>query len=319
MPESKDQLTSVVILSYKKFAETTAACFRSLTGDPQFSEWDVIIVDNDSGLETQKSLIELASQQSNVRLVLNKENLGFAGGMNTGLREAFGDVICLLNSDTMVATDAVGRMANRLRSEERVGLVGPVTNAAGNEQKIYLETEGPGELIIREGERYADAGSGGKVLAYRLDFCAVALKREVYEAIGGLDESFGRGYYEDFDYSLSAKAAGFQLEVAEDAFVYHQGSASFGPISSEMKALIATNKKRVIQKHGRSTNFPHIRDANLSVLRQYAEHMNAGRPPPEYRIRNRLSLAAAEQPRSPIKKWRYNRRLLSVSGSLRRD
>lgn len=312
VPELSDKKISIVILSYKKFAETTEACFRSLTLDPQFPEWEMIIVDNDSGLDTQRPLEKLADQHSNIRLVLNETNLGFAGGMNTGLREATGDVICLLNSDTMAATGAIERMANRLRSDERVGLVGPVTNAAGNEQKIFIESEGPGELVISEGERFANSGAGGRILAYRLDFCAVVLKREVFEAIGGLDENFGRGYYEDFDYSLSARAAGFDLEVADDAFIYHQGSASFGPVSSDMKALIAANKSRIMQKHGRSTHFPHVRDANLSVLRQYVEQMEAGQPPPDYRIRNRLRLARAEQPRGPIKRWRYKRRLALV-------
>jgi GT2 family glycosyltransferase len=311
-----NQNISVIILSYKKFAETTAACFRSLTLDPQFPEWEVIIVDNASGPDTRQSLKKLADQYSTVRLVLNETNLGFAGGMNAGLREATGDVICLLNSDTMAATGAMGRMANQLRGDKCVGLVGPVTNAAGNEQKIFLESEGPGEQVIAEGERFANCGSGEKILAYRLDFCAVAIKREVVEAIGGLDESFGRGYYEDFDYSLRAKLAGFELEVAEDAFIYHQGSASFGPVSSEMKALIAANKDRITQQHGRSTLFHHVRDANLSVLRQYAEQMKVGQSPPDYRIRNRLKLAEAEQPRSPLKRWRYKRRLASVIRSL---
>ena len=134
----------------------------------------------------------------------------------------------------------------------------------------------------------------------------------MYEAIGGLDEGFGRGYYEDFDYSLHARKAGFELAVAEDAFVYHQGSASFGAVSKEMKALIAANKRRVIDRHGADTVFPHVRDANLSVLRQYADQQEAGSPSPISRIRNRMEFANAEQPRSPLKRWRYSRRRSAV-------
>jgi hypothetical protein len=83
-----------------------------------------------------------------------------------------------------------------------------------------------------------------------------------------------------------------------------------------MKALIADNKKKIIEKHGRSTVFHHVRDANLSVLRQYIEQTNAGRLPAPYRIRNRLRLARTEQPRSPLKRWRYERRLAAVIRSL---
>ena len=313
MTDPAKPLTSVIILSYRKFEQTTAACFRSLTLDPQFPDWEVIIADNDSGPETRRALAELGEQFPAARLLLNESNLGFAGGMNSGLREATGDVICLLNSDTVIAEGAIGRLADRLRAERRLGLAAPVTNAAGNEQKIYLSTEASPEAVIREGAQYANCGPGGRIRAYRLDFCVVALSREVYEAIGGLDEAFGRGYYEDFDYSLRAMNAGFDLEVAEDAFVYHQGSASFGSANKEMKALIAENKRRLIEKHGTDTIFPHLRDANLSVLRQYTERMAAGEFPPAYRIRNRLQLASSGQPRGPLKRWRYRRRLAEVS------
>jgi len=282
------------------------------TRDPQFPTWEVLIVDNDSGAETRRSLAALKEEFPAVRLVLNDTNRGFAGGMNSGLSSAGGDVICLLNSDTVISDGAIGRLAERLRGDSKLGMAGPVTNSAGNEQRIFVSDQSSEKLILDEGTRYANCGWSGQILAYRLDFCAVALKREVYAAIGGLDEGFGRGYYEDFDYSLLAKKAGFELAVAEDAFVYHQGSASFGSVSPEMKALIASNKRRVIERHGADAVFPHVRDANLSVLRQYAEQLEAGFPPPTFRVRNRMAFADAEQPRSPFKRWRYRRRRSAV-------
>jgi GT2 family glycosyltransferase len=307
---------SVVILSYKKFEQTTSACFRSLVLDPQFSNWELIIVDNASGIETRRSLEALQRDFPTIRLVLNETNMGFAGGMNAGLKEATGDVICLLNSDTMVGDGAIGRLAQSLYDDGKLGMAGPVTNAAGNEQNIFVPDQGSVESIVSAGARFANSGSGGRILAYRLDFCAVALKREVYEAIGGLDEAFGRGYYEDFDYSLRAKIAGFDLGVAEDAFVYHQGSASFGSVNKETKALIAANKRRLIETHGPETVFPHVRDSNLSVLGQYADQLGTGQSPSTHRIRNRLALASVEQPRSPFKRWRYRRRLAAAERKL---
>ena len=232
---------SVVILSYKKFEQTTLACFRSLALDPQFASWEVVIVDNDSGPDTRIALSALNEEFPTIRLVLNETNLGFAGGMNCGLRETDGDIICLLNSDTVIAQGAIDRLAQCLRGEGNIGMAGPVTNEAGNEQKIFISDRSSIESVIDEGTRYANCGPGGRILAYRLDFCAVALRRDLVETIGGLDEGFGRGYYEDFDYSLLARKAGFDLAVAEDAFVYHQGSASFGSVSKEMKALIAAS------------------------------------------------------------------------------
>jgi GT2 family glycosyltransferase len=310
-------ITSVVILSYKNFEQTTQACVRSVLRDPMCSQWEIIIVDNDSGPETRRSLTEFANEFPAVRILLNERNLGFAGGMNSGLVEATGDIICLLNSDTMVAEGAIGRLADRLRANDRLGLAGPVTNAAGNEQKIFVEPAASVDDILTAGRRYMNSGPSEDITAYRLDFCAVALKRQVFDEIGGLDEQFGRGYYEDFDYSLRAKRAGFDLEVAEDAFVYHQGSASFSSVSKELKTMIKANKHRLIRKHGRATLFPHLRDANLSVLRQYAGRLGSGQSVEKYRIRNRLLLAQADRPRSLIKRWRYLRRLAAVEKSLR--
>ena len=307
---------SVVILSYKKFAQTTSACFRSLARDPQFPTWEIVIVDNDSGAETRRSLAALTEEFPFVKLVLNETNRGFAGGMNSGLSSVGSDVICLLNSDTVIADGAIGRLAVRLRGDSKLGMAGPVTNTAGNEQKIFVSDQSSVESILREGTRYASCGPGGRILAYRLDFCAVALKREVNEAIGGLDEAFGRGYYEDFDYSLLARKVGFELAVAEGAFVYHQGSASFGSASKEAKALIAANKRRLTRKHGADTVFLHVRDTNLSNLGQYADQLAIRLSPPTYRIRNRLALANAEQPCSSFKRWRNRRRLATVERKL---
>ena len=132
---------SVVILSYMKFEQTTFACFRSLMLDPQFSNWEIIIVDNDSGMETRRSLAALKQEFPTVHLVLNETNMGFAGGMNVGLKEAKGDVICLLNSDTMIADGAIGRLAQRLQDDSELGMAGPVTNVAGNEQKIFISDQ----------------------------------------------------------------------------------------------------------------------------------------------------------------------------------
>jgi GT2 family glycosyltransferase len=306
---------SVVVLAFNRFTETTGRCLASLSEDPDFPSWEVHVIDNGSRQDERKILLDSQLLYPHMRVVLLQENLGFPGGMNVGLRESTGDPIFLIGSDTVVPPGTIGRLTATLRDHPEGGLISPVTNAAGNEQRIFIEGGLPLSGQLQQGREFVEASAFGSVAAYRLDFCCVGLQRKVYEKIGGLDEAFGLGYYEDFDYSLRARAEGFEILVAETAFVYHEGSASFGAAKERQKALIRHNKALLLKKHGRTTLLPHVRDANLSVLEQYARMIEGGRAPPTLRIVNRLKLAEADLPRGPLKRWRYLRRL----GALRQQ
>lgn len=309
-------VTSVIVLSYNKFAETTGRCLDSLADDPAFSSWDVVVVDNASDQKTRSSLAAAAEKYPSLRLILSETNRGFAGGMNLGMRQARGDVFILLNSDTIVPPGTTARIADTIRARPEIGLLGPVSNAAGNEQGIFTRSTRPQDAIA-EGIEFANAAHGRPPIpAYRLDFCCVALRRDAYESVGELDENFGRGYYEDFDYSLRVRNAGLDLAILEDAFIYHQGSASFKELGKETRNLIARNKALLLEKHGKGIKFPHSQDANLSVLNQYLRMSQVGQPPPQYRLLNRLALAKADRPRSWWKRWRHDRRVAQVEQSL---
>jgi GT2 family glycosyltransferase len=309
-------VTSVIVLSFNKFSETTGRCLDSLAEDPEFSGWDVIIVDNASDQKTRISLATAGEKFPSVRLILSETNRGFAGGMNLGMRRARGDVFILLNSDTIVPPGTIARITHAIRSRPEIGLLGPVTNAAGNEQGIFTKSARVQDAIS-EGIEFANAvDSLLPIPVYRLDFCCVAMRRDVCQTVGELDESFGRGYYEDFDYSLRVRNAGFELAILEEAFIYHHGSASFKELGREIRKLIARNKALLLEKHGKGIKFPHSRDANLSVLNQYALMSEAGHPPPRYRVLNRLALAKADRPRSWWKRWRHDRRVAKVEQSL---
>jgi len=305
---------SIIVLGYTRFAETTGPCLESLARDPDFPSWDVILVDNGTD-ETVRALSQQAAvTYPTLRLLRLDVNAGFAGGMNAGLRIARGDPIMLLNSDLKVPAGMIGRLAAALRSHPEAGLIAPVTNAAGNEQHIFTD---PAQDVMRQGHAFADAADNGCVMPYRLDFCCVALSRKAYEILGGLDEAFGPGYFEDFDYSLRAKRAGFDLLVAENVFVYHEGSASFGRASRAKKALMARNRRLLLERHGGEVRLVNRRETNLAVLAQYAAAAEVGRPPPPLRVANRMRLAVTDVPKGPFKRWRYRRRVAAVARRLR--
>ena len=307
---------SIIILSFNNYQETTGKCLDVLSADSDFRNWEVIVVDNASDANTQQQLAEAKHRYPEVNFVYNSQNVGFAAGNNIGIRLATGDIFILLNSDAFPPPGMLGRLVEHFAHDTQLGMVGPVTNAAGNEQCIYTKSNNMEEKIM-EGLLYASSGERMTLSAYRLDFCCVAIPRHVFKLVGGLDEDFGRGYYEDLDYSLRVKAAGYRVEVAEDTFVYHRGSSSFGKIPRETKVLLKRNKRLIIQKYGAGVIFPHVRQANLAILSQYLGKKTAGVEVPRYKISNRLQLAQSGLPKSWFKRWRYLRAVATIEKSLR--
>lgn len=306
---------SIVLLSYNYFNETTKLCFESLTRDPDFDRWELIVVDNGSDDDTPEQLRSLQAAYPSICFIFNKKNLGFAGGINTGIRHANGEIILLLNSDTICPKGMINRLAVYCEKDKSLGMIGPVTNAAGNEQAIYTSSQGVDSKTM-EGLQYANSSGQTSLNAYRLDFFCVAIVREALERTGLLDEGFGRGYYEDFDYSLRMKEEGFRLFVAEDAFVYHRGSTTFGRLPHETRELMRRNKRRIIEKHGTTTVFPHKRECNLSILAQYVDKIERGDEVSQYRIMNRLQGARHDRPKNWVKKWRYLYKVRAVAQRL---
>lgn len=306
---------TVIILSFNNFDETTGKCLKALATDPDFNTWEVIVVDNASASETLQKLDEAKHSYPNVTFIFNSQNIGFAAGNNIGINVSSGDIVILLNSDAFPTPGMLGKLTEHFVRDNQLGMAGPVTNAAGNEQCIYTKAVSMEEKID-EGLRYASSGNSDTLPAYRLDFFCVAISRHVLEIVGLLDEDFGRGYYEDLDYSLRVKAAGFRLGVAEDVFVYHRGSTSFGKIPSEIKALLKRNKRLILNKHESGVEFQHVRQTNLAILFSYLNSKIEGTEVPVYRLANRLLLAHSELPRSWFKRWRYLHSVAKIEKAL---
>jgi GT2 family glycosyltransferase len=115
---------------------------------------------------------------------------------------------------------------------------------------------------------------------------------------------------------LRVKQAGFELAVAEDVFIYHRGSASFGKVPHETRELLKRNKQRIIKKHGSDVLFLHVRESNLAILAQYTQKKIEGEIVSEYRIRSRMEYAYSNQPRSWFKRWRYLNRVKKLADKL---
>ena len=245
---------SVIVLTYDNL-EFTQACLHSLEVHTQYPNWELLLVDNASNDGTQEFLADYAERNPRARLTQNEQNLGFAAGNNRGLEAADGEYLVILNNDTYVTRGWLLDLIRHMRRDPKLGLVGPVTNNIGNEAKIPIEYADMDEMqraAVAYTSKHARQELDARVVAF---FCA-AMPRSVYERMGGLDERFGLGFFEDDDYCRRVEQAGFRIAIAEDVFVHHHLSASFSKLDDEKKQELF-DRNRVLYEEKWGTWQPH--------------------------------------------------------------
>ncbi|MCK4446336.1 MAG: glycosyltransferase [Candidatus Marinimicrobia bacterium] len=216
---------TIIILTYNAL-EYTKQCIQSIQEHTNYP-YEIIFVDNHSTDGTKRYLRQLVSKYPNYKLIANKQNKGFAAGNNQGMKSAKGEYILLLNNDVLVSDGWLERMVACAEADNSIGIVGPITNWISGLQKVkdvpYDDPKDFSDYAARIAKQYNKKYTPRR----RIAGFAMLIKRDVYEKIGGLDEQFGSGNYEDDDYCLRAKEAGFTIMVAEDVFIHHFGSKSF--------------------------------------------------------------------------------------------
>ena len=228
----------------------TRMSVESVLACTEYPDYELIVVDNGSADGTPEYLLQVAERNPHVRLVLNEENAGFARACNQGLALADGDVLVLLNDDTLVTPGWLPRLIAPLR-DPQTGLAGAVTNRIGNEAEIPVTYRTWGQLLDfarARGQTHAEQVFDIGTLTM---FC-LALRREVFARIGPLDQRFEIGMLEDDDYSRRVREAGLRLVCAEDAFVHHFGETSFGKLvpTGRYGEILEENKRRFEEKWG---------------------------------------------------------------------
>ncbi|HXF44798.1 MAG TPA: glycosyltransferase, partial [Burkholderiaceae bacterium] len=236
---------SVVVLTYNNLA-LTQRCLQSLVDASDYPNLELIIVDNASTDGSRGWLHEFAARRPGTRLILNDRNLGFAAGNNVGLREATGEFLVVLNNDTQVTHGWVRTMLKHFRRHPRLGILGPVTNNIGNEAKIDIEYATAEEMAERAAEYTLRRGGRLHPLRTAAFFC-VMLRADVYRQVGDLCEDFQIGFFEDDDYCRRVEAAGWDIACAEDVFVHHELSASFGKLPGEERQRLFERNLRLYE------------------------------------------------------------------------
>ncbi|MFH1851403.1 MAG: glycosyltransferase [Candidatus Neomarinimicrobiota bacterium] len=266
--QQKPPLASIIILTWNGI-DYTRKCVESIRTNTRYP-YEIIFVDNGSSDGTREYLADLVAGQRNFQLIANAGNHGFAAGNNQGMAAARGDYLVLLNNDVLVPEGWLERLVNCARLDQSIGLVGPLTNRISGLQMVADVPYTDPADSFEYSRRIAQAQRGRYTPRRRIAGFALLIRRSLYDHIGGLDERFGSGNYEDDDYCLRATAAGYKIMVAEDVFIHHFGSASFTANSIDYAAAIDHNRQLFRLK------WPHIdldhlleRDQTLVRLNDY--------------------------------------------------
>jgi GT2 family glycosyltransferase/glycosyltransferase involved in cell wall biosynthesis len=244
--EAATPLVSIIILAYNNWSYTRA-CLHSVLTLSDYPKLEVLVVDNASEDETQEEMARIAAVDPRVKYVRNSRNLGFAAGNNVGLRAANGEYLVILNNDTYVTRGWVRDLIRPLMQSPKLGMAGPLTNNIGNEQKVRIAYENMQDME-RESRRFTRAHLRERFETHNLAFFCVALRRDVLEKVGFLDEAYGLGFFEDDDYCRRAAAAGFNLVIVDDVFVHHRLSASFDALGQEQKKAQMQRNKAIYEE-----------------------------------------------------------------------
>ena len=240
-------LVSIAVVTWNNLHHTRA-CLDSLLREKSWPSFEIVIVDNASSDGTVAELEELARRHDFVRVVLNRENRGFAAANNQAIELARGAYVVLLNNDTVVAPGWLPRLVRVLDEDPRIGLVGPVSNAVWNEALEFLL---PKDLdpFPEFAELWARAHRRELYPIRMLAMFCVAGRAETFRTVGPLDERFGIGMFEDDDYAYRVRLAGFRLVCAEEVYIRHFGQASF-ELRGDRQKLHDENRRKFEAKWG---------------------------------------------------------------------
>src|SRR5437016_5097240 len=265
--------TSIIIPVFNK-AAFTWQCLRSLMNEIDFSETEIIVVDNASTDETAELL---AAMGDVIRVVTNQENKGFVDACNQGAALARGEYLLFLNNDTEVLPGWLRHLIETVQSDATVG-------AAGS---MFLYPDGSiqeaGAIVWKNGEAHHYGWSGSPDdrrfnFAREVDYCSAAsllIRRGIFEQLGGFDRRFAPAYYEDVDLCFGVRSLGYKVIYQPMSRVVHYEGVTAGrDTASGVKHFQIVNREKFVAKWGAVLAEEHL-EKNLKHLADAADRNHA--------------------------------------------
>jgi GT2 family glycosyltransferase/tetratricopeptide (TPR) repeat protein len=212
---------SIVLLALNK-VEYTRKCIESIQNNCK-QNYELILVNNGSTDGTAAYFDSIPG----AIVIHNPQNLGVAKGWNQGIKKASGTYLLILNNDTIVAPGTIENLVRAAHNHPNAGVIGPRSNAIAGPQ-LVKDFVAPEQEIVHAAQQFQNKNALGAWAFSRIKGFCMLVPAKVIEQVGLFDEAFGMGNFEDDDYSCRIRFAGYDALVADDSFLFHYGSVSFG-------------------------------------------------------------------------------------------
>ena len=192
-----------------------------------FGDFEIIVVD-DASTDDSVALVEL--NYPDVRLLVNRRNVGFVASCNLAADVAAGRVLVMLNSDTEPASTWLEELAKTIVTNPRAAVVASKLMLFDAREKFHSAGDmlGVDGIPRNRGVWEQDRGQfDGETAVFSGCGGASAYRRDVWQTLGGFDEDFWM-FVEDVDFAFRARLLGYEAVFAPDALVYHHLSANSG-------------------------------------------------------------------------------------------
>lgn len=239
--------TSIIIPVFNK-AQFTFQCLRSLMQEVDFSETEVVVVDNAS---TDQTAAVLSHFESVVRVVRNDENRGFVDACNQGAAAARGKYFLFLNNDTRVLPGWLTRLVETIEADPANGAVG----------SMFIYPDGTlqeaGAMVWRNGEAHhygwgASPDDRRFNFAREVDYCSAAsllIRAKVFQQLGGFDRRYAPAYYEDVDLCFGVRALGYRvIYQPASRLVHYEGVTAGADPTRGYRRFEIINRGKFVEK-----------------------------------------------------------------------
>ncbi len=248
-------MISIITVNYNGFNDTCELIDTLPLNDDSL---EVIVIDNAS--EKNEALL-IEARYPNVKAIRSNTNLGFAGGNNLGINAATGKNLFFINNDTIIKDFNINVLINRLESSSKIGMVCPKIRFAWEDNPIQFAGY---TKLSRITLRNKSIGFGEKDMGQHntphptpyAHGAAMLVKREALEKVGKMPECYFL-YYEEYDWSIMFRRAGYEIWYEPLFTIYHKESKSTGQ-NSPLKTYYITRNRLLLARRNEKTYIKYI-------------------------------------------------------------
>jgi len=239
---------SVIAINYNSLNDTLE--FLDSVYDQKGVHLEVIVVDNASD---ERPNDKIKSKHPDTIVINSSKNLGFAGGNNLAMKQATGEFLFLINNDTILQENTIQNLIRAFSTNQNIGVVCPKIKFYDNQSIIQYAGFEPMNFFTGRtsaiGSQSVDDGSFDKSgFTAGAHGAAMMIRKDVAEQTGYFDESYFL-YYEEWDWSVRIKKAGFEIFYEPSATVIHKQSMSVGKANPMKTYYLNRNRLLFILKN----------------------------------------------------------------------